>query len=575
MTLSGFAAYVKQIWKNTPDTSTPLSADRLSHMEDGIKANSDAVEQIAESVIHTYTSFDQLGIAVGEETILGIATAMPDNSELRIAVSSASGNNTEIYPTAYGTLYVKRTSETRIYFEFSRAVNEVSADSGYTTVWRGEANASTGTWDGWKKVFDDSNLPTPEQIGALYVIDFTGATNDLDVLIKSGVHCGFYQTDGNTLGTPAKEGVTSLTTALVLSFARSSTFAVQYAFVSGTNNGITWCRTMQNGTISKWTSYETHHNIKSYTSLTQLGLSDSDFGTSADDFGDNMAKINAATNDAFDLYMYMSQASTYPNLRACILNKLNAEGFGLSTANTGNMNLFVRRVNSVYNNMVIDVMYEPTGAGEQYCYSTVYNYDTNGSGRTYPFQLSKSRYGFLEKCGGVVTGATRMKASAAAWALENPDGTKVGFFKMFDTGTLQVVSADAKNGVFGSTNTVQLLLYPADVISNITRRLIVGWDGNTYKVFGDHNKPTGTYTGDGTSTSRTISTGGVGNLLLIHSSNGMALVTPYGAICKTASGTTTAGLANTACKYVNGVLTIASTSTYVNASGVTYSYQCI
>ena len=51
MTISGFTAYVKQLWKNKPDTSTPLSAERLLHMEDGIKENSDAIEAIAAAVV--------------------------------------------------------------------------------------------------------------------------------------------------------------------------------------------------------------------------------------------------------------------------------------------------------------------------------------------------------------------------------------------------------------------------------------------------------------------------------------------------------------------------------------------
>lgn len=51
MTISNFVAYVKQAWKNKPDTSTPLSAERLSHMESGIKGNSDAIEAIAASVL--------------------------------------------------------------------------------------------------------------------------------------------------------------------------------------------------------------------------------------------------------------------------------------------------------------------------------------------------------------------------------------------------------------------------------------------------------------------------------------------------------------------------------------------
>lgn len=51
MKLSSFTAYVKQLWKNKPDTSTPLSAERLTHMEEGIKGNSDAIEAIAAAVV--------------------------------------------------------------------------------------------------------------------------------------------------------------------------------------------------------------------------------------------------------------------------------------------------------------------------------------------------------------------------------------------------------------------------------------------------------------------------------------------------------------------------------------------
>ena len=52
MKLSNFAAYVKQAWKNKPDTSTPLSAERLRHIEDGIKGNSDAIGAIAAAVVN-------------------------------------------------------------------------------------------------------------------------------------------------------------------------------------------------------------------------------------------------------------------------------------------------------------------------------------------------------------------------------------------------------------------------------------------------------------------------------------------------------------------------------------------
>ena len=52
MKISNFAAYIAQLWRNKPDTSTPLSAERLRHIEDGIKGNSDAIEAIAAAVVN-------------------------------------------------------------------------------------------------------------------------------------------------------------------------------------------------------------------------------------------------------------------------------------------------------------------------------------------------------------------------------------------------------------------------------------------------------------------------------------------------------------------------------------------
>ena len=51
MNLSNFVAYVKQAWKNKPDTSTPLSAERLTHQEEGVKGNSDAIQELAAAVV--------------------------------------------------------------------------------------------------------------------------------------------------------------------------------------------------------------------------------------------------------------------------------------------------------------------------------------------------------------------------------------------------------------------------------------------------------------------------------------------------------------------------------------------
>lgn len=52
MTIKDFVAYVKQAWYNKPNTSTPVEASRLLHIENGIKGNSDAIEKIAAAVVN-------------------------------------------------------------------------------------------------------------------------------------------------------------------------------------------------------------------------------------------------------------------------------------------------------------------------------------------------------------------------------------------------------------------------------------------------------------------------------------------------------------------------------------------
>lgn len=111
------------------------------------------------------------------------------------------------------------------------------------TVTYTKGDGSTGTVD---------VVPTPNDIGALPITDFTGENNDLNTLIQSGAHAGLYQTDGNTLNTPYKAGVTAAVAGLILSYANSGTYGVQYAFISGKE--ITFSRTMNNGVISSWTT---------------------------------------------------------------------------------------------------------------------------------------------------------------------------------------------------------------------------------------------------------------------------------------------------------------------------------
>ena len=86
------------------------------------------------------------------------------------------------------------------------------------------------------------------------------------------------------------------------------------------------------------------------------------------------------------------------------------------------------------------------------------------------------------------------------------------------------------------------------------------------------NKPSGSYTGNGSDTSRTISTGGIGEVCLVRSSVGIAFLTPNGSIFANASS----GVIYTEnATFSDGVITIKSANDIVNASGVTYHYKVL
>lgn len=97
------------------------------------------------------------------------------------------------------------------------------------------------------------------------------------------------------------------------------------------------------------------------------------------------------------------------------------------------------------------------------------------------------------------------------------------------------------------------------------------WYGKTILHTG--NKPSGSYTGNGSATARTIKVGGLGEAILIHSTNDFALVCYNGAILKV--GTDVIGITQSEVKYEKGVLTIKSTRSVLNTNGVTYYYQVL
>lgn len=93
----------------------------------------------------------------------------------------------------------------------------------------------------------------------------------------------------------------------------------------------------------------------------------------------------------------------------------------------------------------------------------------------------------------------------------------------------------------------------------------------TFSVLHTGNKPTGSYTGNGDATTRTIATGGAGSCIMVRKGGErgiFAIVTESGYFAKDGSH-------GSDVYFSNGVLTIASTSDAFNTNGATYWYQVL
>ncbi len=73
--ISEFVEYVKQAWKNKPNVSSPLNADRLNHMEAGIENNSKKIKETVTAVNELTEKCNKMGteeiLASGNFSIVG------------------------------------------------------------------------------------------------------------------------------------------------------------------------------------------------------------------------------------------------------------------------------------------------------------------------------------------------------------------------------------------------------------------------------------------------------------------------------------------------------------------------
>ena len=166
MTISGFIAYALQTWKNKPDTSTPLSAARLAHIEAGIKANSDAITKLAAAVINQQANdvnkipSSALMYSVNEK----VDSAISDLGEVKTDISLQPVTGIDILTLTTGRYYATNctnlpTGWVAAYLDVERLDNKWCRITAWPPYNGPDSPQITkqdnGVWRGWKDIMSD------------------------------------------------------------------------------------------------------------------------------------------------------------------------------------------------------------------------------------------------------------------------------------------------------------------------------------------------------------------------------------------------------------------------------------
>ena len=154
-------------------------------------------------------------------------------------------------------------------------------------------------------------------------------------------------------------------------------------------------------------------------------------------------------------------------------------------------------------------------------------------------------------------------------------------FYMRNTGTDRyyhiLVSSD-KNIYFrnatDANNRTAFYLQPetAEKLERLFRlQKVVNGTSTLYNVYGQHNKPSGSYTGDGRSAERKINIGGAGDVLLVRSGMVCYFVTPDGIYTHDSDSSSTYG----GTTFIDGVLTLGQIEKNLNINGRSYYYTVL
>lgn len=94
--LSDFAKYVRQYWHDRPDKSTPLNAERMNYIENGIEANANAIDEIAKAVVSNIVNdpnkIASMAAVYALQEKLGTGNLPSDTSDVISAINALNSN---------------------------------------------------------------------------------------------------------------------------------------------------------------------------------------------------------------------------------------------------------------------------------------------------------------------------------------------------------------------------------------------------------------------------------------------------------------------------------------------------
>jgi len=301
------------------------------------------------------------------------------------------------------------------------------------------------------------------------------------------------------------------------------------------------------------------HQIKTYTSYTQLGLTTSDMV--ADDFAANVQKIFEAMPNHSVLRMNAHDS----NLANSTVNKVNADLNGtLSLSN--DFVLTIEKTTSLFPARIDALLryFKNTRI-----YTCLLFYDSESGYSITNFATTYNFNGYLPLTGGTLTGTTNITLADGnpIFYLERSNLDRRLWLEVGINGHVYVSARDVAN-----ENLTMFVIHPqtTELAYRVKIQNRVDGTSTNYNIFGQHNKPTGSYIGNGDATSRTIDVGGIGCVLYVVTVNGWALVSGGGAVVMDYSGVTR--LSFDSVHFQSGVLTIATDNYIINNADTTVYY---